>query len=293
MAGGEKNNFLVNFQLQIINFQTIFMDISIIILNYKSRGLALNCIKSVKEADFGALKYEIIVIDNNSGDGIGEVLPVQHPDIRFIQNEKNIGMGAGNNIGIKESAGKYIAIMNPDTIAFADTFIKMYNFMEADLNVGLAGPCQFYSDRTVQDSCFRFHKLLTPVYRRTPLGKFRFAQRDLARYLMKDFGHDLAKEVDWLLGSFLFFRASALQTVGLFDERFFIYFEDTDLCRRFWQNNWKVVYHPESKIIHNHKRESAETLWYKFLWNKTTRAHIISWLKYLRKWGTQPMIRQT
>jgi len=265
------------------------MDISIIILNYKSRGLALNCIKSVREADFGNLKYEIIVVDNNSDDGIGEILSWQYPDIKFIQNKSNLGMGAGNNVGIKAAQGKYMVIMNPDTIAFADTFLKLYNFFEASPEVGLAGPKQFYPDRTVQDSCYRWYNLLTPVYRRTPLGKFKFAEKDVDRFLMKDFDHREKREVDWLLGSFLFCRRACLDQIGLFDERFFMYFEDTDLCCRASSQGWKVVYFPESQIIHNHKRESAETPWYKFLWNRPIRAHVISWLKYLRKWGSREM----
>ncbi len=260
------------------------MDISIIILNYKSRGLALNCIKSIKEADFGDLKYEIIVVDNNSEDSIGEIIAWQYPEIIFIQNKRNLGMGAGNNVGIKKAQGDYITVMNPDTIAFKDTFKKLYNFMEANSEVGLAGPQQFYPNKTIQDSCYRWHNLLTPIYRRTPLGKLRFACKDLDKFLMKDFDHQSTREVNWLLGSFLFCRAKALKQVGLFDERFFIYFEDTDLCRRFWQKDWLVVYYPEAKIIHNHLRQSAEVPWYKFLWHKPTRYHIASWLKYLKKW---------
>jgi len=264
------------------------MDISIIILNYKSRGLALNCIKSIKEADFSpessGLKYEIIVVDNNSNDGIGEIISWQYPGIKFIQNKKNLGMGAGNNVGIKKAEGRYVAVMNPDTMAFPDTFLKLYNFMESSPEVGIAGPKQFYPDRTVQNSCYQWYNLFTPVYRRTPLGKFKFAQKDVARFLMKDSDHNSVKKVDWLLGSFLFCRSSCLDQIGFFDERFFMYFEDTDLCRRTWQKGWKVVYFPESRIIHNHKRESAETPWYKFLWNQAARAHVISWLKYLKKW---------
>lgn len=261
------------------------MDISIIILNYKSRGLTLNCIKSIKEADFNNLKYEIIVVDNNSKDSIREILSWQYQDVKFIQNKRNIGMGAGNNVGIKAATGKYIVIMNPDTIAFIDTFKKMYEFMESNPGVGLAGPKQFYPDKTVQNSCFRWYKLLTPIYRRTFLGKLKFGKKDLNRFLMKNFDHNSSREVDWLLGSFLFCRTKALERVGRFDERFFLYFEDTDLCQRFWQKGWEIVYFPESRIIHNHIRKSAEAPWYKFLSSKVARCHIVSWIKYLRKWG--------
>ncbi|MEA3463838.1 MAG: glycosyltransferase, partial [Patescibacteria group bacterium] len=162
------------------------MDISIIILNYKSKGFTLNCIKSIKEADFSKLKHEIIVVDNNSSDSIGEILAWQYPGVRLIKNKINIGMGAGNNAGIKEARGRYIVIMNPDTLAFKDTFIKLYDFMQINLKVGIVGPLQYNPNKTIQDSCYRWHSLLTPLYRRTPLGEFKFGQKDLGRFLMKD-----------------------------------------------------------------------------------------------------------
>ncbi len=272
------------------------MDLSIIILNYRSKKLTFECLASIFEADFSfekkRLKYEVIVIDNNSGDNIGEELASKYPEVIFIQNNRNIGMGAGNNVGIRIAKGNYIVIMNPDTVVFKDTFIRLYQFMEENPEVGVVGPKQYNPDMTVQDSCYRWYGLLTPLYRRTPLGKLKIAKKDLDRFLMKDFDHNSPKEVDWLLGSFLFCRRKALKEVGFFDDRFFLYFEDTDLCRRFWQAGWKVVYYPEAKIIHNHQRQSAKQVWYKFFLNKASREHVISWLKYLKKWGLRKYERK-
>lgn len=270
------------------------MDISIIIVNYKCKACVLNCVKSIKEADWTSpfptggeakLKYEIIVVDNNSHDSLKELLAWQFPDIQFIQNDKNLGMGAGNNVGIKKAQGKYIVIMNPDTIAFPDTFTKLFGFMANNPKAGIAGPKQYNPDKTIQASCYRWYKILTPLYRRTPLGNMKLAQKDLDRFLMVDFDHNSIRKVDWLLGSFLFCRSNALAKVGNFDERFFLYFEDTDLCLRFWNKGYEVVYYPEAEIIHNHARESAREPWYKFLTNPAARYHIFSWLKYLYKWG--------
>ncbi len=260
------------------------MDISIIILNYKAKGDTLNCLQSIYEADFGRLKYEVIVVDNNSGDSLGDILAWQYPRVKFIQNGKNVGMGAGNNVGLRAAVGKYLVVMNPDTIAFADTFRKLYDYMEAEPKVGVVGPQQLNPDQTIQSSCYRWYGFLTPLYRRTPLGRLAAGRRDLDRFLMKDFDHASTRQVDWLLGSFLFMRGSALKQVGFFDERFFLYFEDIDLCRRFHQAGWQVVYYPEAKIIHNHSRQSAQVVWYKFFLNPATRYHIASWLKYLWKW---------
>jgi len=261
------------------------MDISIVILNYKSKGFTLNCIKSIKEADFGDLKKEIIVVDNNSEDSVGDILAWQYSDVVFIQNKENIGMGAGNNAGIRKAQGEYIVIMNPDTLVFKDTFLKLYKYMEENPAVGMVGPKQLNPDKTIQDSCYRWYSVFTPLYRRTPLARFSFAKKDLDRFLMKDFDKTSEKDVDWLLGSFLFCRGKALDQTGLFDKRFFLYFEDTDICRRFWQSDWRVVYYPEAQIIHNHNRQSAQVKWYKFFTNPATRHHIASWIKYLKKWG--------
>jgi hypothetical protein len=267
------------------------MDLSIIILNYKNKGLTLNCIKSIKEADLTDLKYEIIVIDNASNDNLGEILSWQFPTVKFIQNEKNIGYGRGNNLGLARAQGEYVVIMNPDTLAFPDTFKILYQYMQANPQVGVCGPKQYNPDRSVQPSCYRWHTLLTPFYRRTFLGKFRFAQKDLQRFLMKDFDKQSISEVDWLLGSFLFLRAKAGQAVGYYDPRYFLYFEDTDLCRRMWQKGWQVVYNPEAAVIHNHNRASARTPLYKFFTSRATRAHISSWFKYLHKWGVKPYLK--
>jgi GT2 family glycosyltransferase len=265
------------------------MDISIIIVNYKSKGDTLNCIKSIREADFFVgekkLRYEIIVVDNDSEDSIGEILRWQYPDVIFIQKDSNRGLGVANNAGIKKAQGKYIVIMNPDTIAFKDTFTKLFEYMEKNPAVGIVGPQQLNPDGSIQDSCFRWHGALTPVYRRTPLGRFKFAQEDIDKHLMHDFDHESERKVDWLLGSFLFVRAKALEFIGGFDERFFLYFEDTDFCRQFHDKNWEVAYNPEAKVIHNHARQSAQVAWWKFFTNKATVYHVVSWFKYIRKWG--------
>ncbi len=259
------------------------MDISIVIVNYKSKGLTLNCIKSIEESDFGDLLYEIIVVDNHSNDNIAEILAWQYPKVLCIQSNRNLGMGAGNNLGLRRARGRYVVIMNPDTIAFKDTFTKLFAFMEENPTVGIVGPKQFNPDKTVQDSSYRWHSLLTPVFRRTFLGGL--GEWELKRYLMVDYDKKNPRDVDWLLGSCLFIRAKALKDVGMFDERFFLYFEDTDLCRRFWKKHWRVHYYPDASIIHNHNRESARQPWYSFFMSKVSRRHVRSWYKYIAKWG--------
>jgi len=260
------------------------MDISIVIVNYKSKDLTLNCIRSIRQADWPGLDYEIIVVDNYSEDLSGEDLK-QCGEIQYLMNGQNRGLGAANNKGIRQAKGKYIAIMNPDTLAERGVFFKLYDFMEKNSAAGAAGPKQLNPDGSPQASCFRWPKLLTPLFRRTPLGETKWGRIDLDRFLYRDYNNkEEPYQVDWLLGSFLFCRAEALRQAGSYDERFFLYFEDTDLCRRFWQMGWQVVYCPAAVIIHNHLRQSAETPWYKFFTSIAAWHHLASWLKYLIKY---------
>ena len=105
------------------------MDISFVILNYKSKGLLKNCLKSLIRAGRNDLRYEIIVVDNNSGDGIRQMLQSNFSDVIFIQNERNSGMGGGNNLGLRQARGKYAAILNPDTMVIDDAFKKLFYFI--------------------------------------------------------------------------------------------------------------------------------------------------------------------
>ena len=261
------------------------MDISIVIVNYNTKELLLSCLKSIKACDWHGLKYEVIVVDNNSREYLGDILAKLYPEVKFIQSEVNLGMGAGNNLGFSSAAGKYFVVMNADTIAMPNTFEVLYHYLENNPRVGITGPKQLNLDQTVQQSCYRYHTLMTPFYRRTFLGATSCGHTDLNRFLMTDFDHYHIKEVDWLLGSFFFMRSEVYKSLGGFDERFFLYFEDTDLCRRCHQAGWQVVYNPEARIVHNHGRQSAKTPWWKFFTSRTARIHIGSWFKYLRKWG--------
>jgi GT2 family glycosyltransferase len=260
------------------------MDLSIIILNYKTRGLLKECLKGIKMVE-PKLDYEIIVVDNASNDGTATMMRENFPEINFIASEENLGYAKGNNLGIKKARGRYVMIMNPDIIVFSGVLERLVQFLDERQDVGIVGPKLLNPDKSLQYSCYRFPDFWEPAYRRTPLGRFDFAKKKLDRYLMKDFDHNSVKEVDWLLGGCLLIRRKALDDVGLLDERYFAYFDDIDLCRSIWEKKWKVVYNPEVSVIHFHRRESAEGHWLGAIFKKVTRIHLASWLKYFKKWG--------
>lgn len=261
-----------------------FMDLSIIILNYKTRGLLKECLKGIKLVE-PKLDYEVIVIDNASDDDTPLMMAENFPEIKFIASDRNLGYAKGNNLGIKVAQGRYVMIMNPDIVVFPGIFEKLVEFMDSRPDVGVVGPKLLNPDKSLQYSCYRFPDFWIPIYRRTPLGQLRFAKEKLDKYFMKDFDHETIQEVDWLLGGCLLIRRKALEEVGLLDERYFAYFDDVDLCRSMWEKKWKVVYYPLISVVHFHRRESAESSWWCGIFNKMTRIHLVSWIKYFRKWG--------
>ena len=193
-------------------------------------------------------------------------------------------MGAGNNAGIRQARGRYVCVLNPDTMAFPDTFAKLIAFMDKNPRAGIVGPKLINPDGTLQYTRCRFPQFLTPVFRRTPLQRLSTVEQKLNVYLTKDEDYNSPQTADWLYGACLCIRREVLEKIGLFDERFFLGFEDTDLCRRVWQAGFEVWYYPESVLVHYPNRFSGSSSWLKSLFNQNVRIHIISWLKYFWKW---------
>lgn len=256
------------------------MDLSIVIVNYKSKNKLIECLKSISHADLSNISYELIVIENNSGDSL-EHLKQEIIDFRLIISDINLGMGGGNNLGIKEASGDFVLILNPDTFITRDAIKILLDFIKKDEEVYIVGPKLLNPDKSLQLSCSRFPRPWTPIFRRTFLGGF--FKKHLDWFLMKDFSHDIIKDVDWLMGSCLMIRKKGFEG---FDERFFMYFEDIDVCRRVWRADKKVIYNPRAEVIHHHARESAKYPWYLSIFkDKLAQEHIKSWFKYFKKWG--------
>ena len=264
------------------------MDLSIIILKFKNKNLTKELLKNLLELDL-PYQYEIIVVDNASYDGIKEIIASNFPTVRFIQSDKNGGFAYGNNLGIKLAQGKYIMIMNPDLAVLSDAITRLYDYMENNPSVGLAAPRLINADKSIQYSCTDWPDWRLPFYRRTSLGESQAGQKWLDKYLMKDLDHYKDSLVPTVFGACLIFSKVALDKVRLLDERYFMYMEDLDWSRRFWENGYKVVYVGTAEIIHLHRRQSAsQGLWHA-LFSKTARHHIISFVKYLLKFKGQKL----
>lgn len=256
------------------------MDLSIIIVNYKSKEKIRTCLNSILNSDLDGLNYEIILVENNSGDDLNELI-VNIKNITLIKSKKNLGMGGGNNLGINQAKGEFILVLNPDTELKNNSIKILLEYLKNNLDVAIVGPKLLNSDMSLQYSCAFFPRPWTPIFRRTFIG--RFFKEHLDWFLMTNFSHNDLLDVDWLMGSCLLIRR---QDFPGFDDRFFMYFEDIDICRQSWHNGKRVVYNPRAEVVHHHSRESANNPWYLGVFkNKLTREHIKSWVKYFQKWG--------
>jgi hypothetical protein len=259
------------------------MDLSFLILNYKTKGLTRNLVKNIEDLKL-PYEYELIVGDN-SNDGTGAMLEELYgdlPSLKFLALP-NRGYGHGNNELAKFAKGKYLLIANPDIHILPGTVEKLYQYLEAHPEVALVSPQLIYGNGKVQQSCFRYYKKMTPAYRRTFLGNTKAGQKDLDRFLMKDCDLSQPQNVEWLMGSFWLIRRSAFEELNGFDEEYFMYFEDTDLCRRLRQKNYEVVYYPLAQAVHLHAKESDRGSLWKNLSNRLTWIHIKSSRHFFKK----------
>lgn len=259
------------------------LDLSILIVHTFEQRLVRQTLRSLRRAA-PTISYEVIVIDNNPLEGMSDILRREFPDVRYVVMDTNRGFGGAMNAGIRLAEGKYVLIFNPDIIVAPGSLEELFFYMEANPTVGIVGPRLNNPDGTLQHSCNRYHELLIPVYRRTPLGKLPRGVAAIGRHLMLDVDHGNVMDVDWLMGSALFTRRSALERVGMFDEGFFMYLEDTDLCRRFWEAGHRVVYNPNVSMVHYHRRASNDGGLFRQLLAPMTRHHIASAIRYFRKY---------
>ena len=260
--------------------------LSIIVTVYGKTELLELCLDSIRQnLKNSNIDYEIIVASSATEESAKDLMREKYPDLTFIMNKENKGFGYVANQGIKRAKGEYLFIINHDIIIKDNAIEELLHYLETHPDVGLVGPRLINFDGSIQDSAYRFYTWKTILYRRTFFGKFSFAKKHLERFLLKkETNENKIIEVDWLMGSAMMTTAEAVKKVGLFDERFFMYFEDVDWCWRFWQAGYKVVYNPTVQVAHYHGKASLNKgVIRAILFNKYTRIHITSAVKFLLK----------
>ncbi|MFA6381837.1 MAG: glycosyltransferase family 2 protein [Candidatus Buchananbacteria bacterium] len=224
-------------------------ELSIIIVSWNVKDLLKKCLESIIKYR-GDLTFEIIVVDNASGDGTVEMIKKEFPRVVLIPNTTNLGFGTANNQGILKSRGDFILVLNPDTVILKDCLPRMVDFMKSNYQVGIAGCKHLNPDWTLQFSVRRFPSFWPIFLIITKIAKIFPNLPALSSYLAKDFNYKIAQPVDQVAGSFFLLRKKTLDEIGLFDENFFTWFEEVDLCRRAVASGWQVWFTPDGEIIH-------------------------------------------
>ena len=222
------------------------IDLSIVIVNFNTKKLVLDCFDSIKSEGSG-ITFEVIVIDNDSKDGSVEAfkkLEKENKNFHLIANDGNYGYAKANNQGIKISKGKYLLLLNSDTLVKKNSLGALIDFAENSKDAGVIGSKLFNADGSLQPSCFNFPTIKNAIL------QYWFNKKGLLdKYAPKS---KEATEVDAVVGASFFITPEARKKVGMLDERYWAYFEDIDYCRQTWKQGLKVYYFPKSEIIHYH-----------------------------------------
>lgn len=233
------------------------IDISIVIVNYKVKEYIANLLNSIRMAS-NNLKLEIFVVDNNSGDDSIPFLKKNDKDVIYIQNNENTGFGKANNQAIRRASGKYSLIINPDTLISEDTLSTLISHMEANENCGAAGCKILNPDGTFAPESRRsVPTIWSSACKVFGLNAIFPNSKLFGKYYLSWLDEDTPSKVPVLSGAFMFWRTGVLKDLDGFDERFFMYGEDIDLCYRIQETNYHIDYVPTTSIIH-YKGESTK-----------------------------------
>jgi hypothetical protein len=220
------------------------LDISIIIVNYNTKNLLRNCLNSIY-ATVHNISHEIIVVDNASSDGSQVMVGTEFPTIHLIKNERNYGFGAANNRALAITGGRYALLLNTDTVLKEKAVSELFSFMETHPDAAMACGQLLNADGSKQNSIASFPSIWTLLFNIPVLEKL-FPQR----YPSKRYDHKNPVEIDSGIGACLLVRKQAINEVGLFDERFFFFFEETDWALRMKTAVWKIYHVPTACIYH-------------------------------------------
>lgn len=232
------------------------INVSVVIVNCNTRELLRDCLKSIYQ-QFTEIDIEVVVVDNASNDNSQDMVKREFPPVILIENKQNLGFAKANNIGIQQSSGRYIALINSDIVVLDDCLKQLIHFMDTNPIIGMAGPRILNPDKTLQPSCRKFPSLWNNLSQAVGLSRLFPRSSFFGDWSMKYWAHDSLRSVDALSGCFWMVRRKSLDEVGLLDERFFMYGEDLDWCRRFHDAGWDVCFYPDAQAIHYGGASSA------------------------------------
>ncbi|MDH6306150.1 N-acetylglucosaminyl-diphospho-decaprenol L-rhamnosyltransferase [Parabacteroides sp. PF5-5] len=251
-------------------------EISIITVTMNHLPLLKEMLYSLFVSCKPATSFELILVDNCSTDGTIEYVREAYPSVHIIENTEINGFAKNNNTGAAQAKGRFILILNPDIILTDGAIDTLYQYLKNNPSAGIVAPRLLNQDGSIQLSARHFMSVKFLLCRIFTNGKDDTNNPVVQEYLMPDISDDQPSEVDWCLGAALLFEKSFYQQLGGFDEKFFLYVEDADICQRCWFAGKKVIYLPQSQMIHAHQRTSAHL-------SKKTIMHLKSHFYFLRK----------
>ncbi|MCE5280708.1 MAG: glycosyltransferase family 2 protein [Deltaproteobacteria bacterium] len=252
------------------------MDISVIIVNWNTRDLLRKCLESVDQT-LQDLAHEVIVVDNASADGSVSMVRERFPRVRVIANDENRGFGAANNQGLRLMEGRYALLLNSDTVLMEGAARELYAFLETHPQAAMACGQLLNADGTRQNSIGTFPTLLT-LMMNAPLLETLFPRR----FPSKRRVHLGPIEIDSGIGACIMVRKSAIDAVGMFDERYFFFFEETDWARQMRAAGWAVFHVPAARIVHLQGQSIGGTI-------RSRIEFYRSRYQYFQKWESPPL----
>ncbi|HWF47326.1 MAG TPA: glycosyltransferase family 2 protein [Bryobacteraceae bacterium] len=221
-------------------------DVSIVLVSYNTRHLLKRVLTAIEEGK-GELQIQVIVVDNASRDCSAEFLRNDFPNVELLQNSVNVGFGRANNQALSRVRGRYVLLLNTDAFVSSDTLPKSVKFMDEHKSCGVLGVKLIGEDGSLKLSCCYFPTPWNLALQMTRLGKF-FPNIRLIDDMSWD--HGSLRSCDWVPGCYYMMRRDVIKTVGLFDPRYFLYWEEVDHCRRVREAGWDVIYYPYTHVVH-------------------------------------------
>ncbi len=226
------------------------MDLSVVVVSYNTRDLLRGCLDSVLASLGSGSAYEVIVVDNASADGSVAMIREDFPQVRLLANLKNQGFAASNNQAIRESSGRYVILLIPDTVVRPVALQSMMGVLEEQTGTGVVGPKLLFPDGSLQHSAFTFPTLAMVFLDFFPLQARLLNAPVNGRYPRDLYDRGEPFPIDHPLGAALMVRRQVIDEVGLLDERFFMYCEEIDWCMRIKKAGWAILCCPQAEIVH-------------------------------------------
>jgi len=227
------------------------MDVSIVTVSFNTRDLLQRTLESVRKS-IKRLQYEVIIVDNNSGDGSVEMVREQFPEVILLTNSNNIGISRANNQGAARARGKYILFLNPDTVVNDNAVDELVEFLEHDKEAGAVGCKLLNEDGSLQRSCGRFPKLSIELATRTMLNRLFPKNAWLNQHKLVGWDYSTVREVEWATTACLLVRKEIFDALSGFDENIFIFYDDLEFCLRIHKAGSKVLFYPNVSVYHYH-----------------------------------------